>query len=148
MVRFHIMAWKKSKDPLFRGDSGQGVSSPTPTGSNSIVAHVLYIGGAGRSTPYQSTSESEEIAAHFARADGRVYRTSVGAAEVRGVGHIGQVELLRLLRGKGQGRAKWSSALEVMQARRYVELWAEHLFDYASVDASDIAAIVKALYQQ
>ncbi len=52
------------------------------------------------------------------------------------MGHIPRLELLKLLRGKGRGRAKWSSAHEVMTARRYVEQWAEHLFDFSDLEMS------------
>jgi hypothetical protein len=49
------------------------------------------------------------------------------------VKHLRRAELLQLLRGKGKGRARWSSAYEVMQARKYVEQHAEHVFDYAAL---------------
>lgn len=113
----------------------------------SIVAHILYLGGPGRSTPYQSTSESEDLAGQFAGPNGRIYRTTAGEAEARSVGHIGRVELLKLLRGKGHGRAKWSNAFEVMQARRYVEQWAEHLLDFRGISSTDVATIVAELYE-
>jgi hypothetical protein len=70
------------------------------------------------------------VARHFAGPAGHVYRAIVPVAEEHGVVHIGQKELLGLRRGKGKGRAAWPSALEVMQARRYVEQWAEHLLDF------------------
>ncbi len=137
--------WRKA-DTLFRGDSPDGLAIPTPSSTCSIVEHVLYLGGTGRSTPYHSATENEEIASHFAGKDGRVYRTTVRAAEARAVHHIGQVELLGLLRGKGKGRAKWKSALEVMQARRYVEQWAEHLLDFRDVAANSVKTVVQELY--
>jgi len=140
------MAWKKSRDPLFRGDSAAGVARPEPSANDSIVAHILYLDGAGRSTPYQSTTESEEMAQHFAGRRGRVYRTTVKAAVARSVHHISRIELLKLLRGTGKGRAKWRSRFEVMQARRYVEMWAEHLLDYGDVAPEDVADIVAELY--
>ena len=115
------MSWKKSKDPLFRGDSAGGLSTPDPSADTGIVAHVLFLGGYGRATPFHSTTESESAAAHFAGSEGRVYRTTVPVAQAAGVEHVAHIELLRLLRGKGQGRAKWPSALEVATARRYVE---------------------------
>lgn len=54
-------------------------------------------------------------------------------AEAQGVRHISRTALLGLLRGRGHGRARWGSALEVMQARRYVEENLEHLLDFARV---------------
>jgi len=141
------MAWKKSRDALFRGDSAARVSVPDPGANDSIVPHILYLEGAGRSTPYQSTTESEEVALHFAGRQGRVYRTTAKAAEARSVGHIGRVELGKLLRGKGHGRARWPSAFEVMQARRYVEMWAEHLLDFREVAPAEVADVIKELYE-
>ena len=140
------MAWKKRRDPLFRGDSAAGVSHPDPGANDSIVAHILYLDGAGRSTPYQSTTESEDVALHFAGRQGRAYHTSAGRAEARSVQHIGLIELVKLLKGSGQGRAKWSSKFEVMQARRYVEQWAEHLLDYRGVASEDVPRVVEELY--
>ncbi len=141
------MSWKRNRDPLFRGDAADGVAPPDPAANASIVAHILYLDGAGRSTPFQSTTESEEVASHFAGRRGRIYQTSAKAAEARAVGHVSRTELIRLLRGKGQGRAKWSSAAEVMQARRYVELWAEHLLDFCRVAPEDVSKIVEELYK-
>ncbi len=34
------------------------------------------------------------------------------------------------MKGNGKGKAKWENAFEVMQARRYVEQWNEHLLDF------------------
>lgn len=93
------------------------------------------VGGVGRSTPYHSISESEDAATHFAGKTGRVYRTTARRATENGVGHVSQIELLGLLRGKGKGRAKSHSALLVMQARRLVEQWGEHLLDFSDVYA-------------
>ena len=45
-----------------------------------------------------------------------------------------RTELLSLMKGNGKGKAKWPSAFEVMQARRYVEQWEEHLLDFREVD--------------
>jgi len=101
----------------------------------------------GRSTPYQSTTEAEETAVHFAGHAGRVYRTTATAAEAQSVAHVGRLELLRLLRGAGKGRAKWKSKFEVMQARRYVEMWAEHLLDFRGVEQAAVPAIVQKLYK-
>ena len=69
------------------------------------------------------------------------------AAEACSLVHIGRAELLKLLRGKGRGRARWSSAFEVMQARKYVEQWAEQLLDYGPIDAADVPTVVKRVYQ-
>jgi hypothetical protein len=46
------MPWKKSRDPLFRGDCAAGVSVPDPVAGTSVVDHILYLGGAGRPTRY------------------------------------------------------------------------------------------------
>lgn len=142
------MPWRKNRDPLFRGDEGGGVSLPDPTAMLGIVEHVLYLGGAGRPTPFHSTSESEEAAKHFAGRSGRTYRTTAPKAESNGVVHISQVELKSVLRGKGQGRARWTSALEVMQARRYVEQWAEHLLDFSDIVPSDVPGAVGKIYER
>ena len=107
----------------------------------------MYFGGFGRRTPYHSTSEDENAARHFASDAGRVYRTLATLAESHGVKHIGRLELLKLLRAKGFGAAKWSSALEVMQARKYVEQWSEHLLDFADVFRGQIATVLKELYK-
>jgi hypothetical protein len=80
-----------------------------------------------------STSESWEVAQRFAGSTGRVYECAVLDAEAQGVRHISRTALLGLLRGRGHGRARWGSALEVMQARRYVEENLEHLLDFARV---------------
>lgn len=141
------MSWKKSRDPLFRGDAAGGVAVPDPRANASIVAHILYLDGAGRATPYHSTTESEAIADHFAGRAGRVYRTLAGKAEALGVDHISRVDLLRLLRGKGSGKAKWRSALEVMTARRYVEQWEEHLLDFAGIEPTRVATVVRETYE-
>jgi hypothetical protein len=141
------MVWRKSRDYHFRGDGSDGCSHPDPRARVSIVAHVLYLGGMGRPTPYQSTSESEETAKHFAGRAGRVYQTSASTVKSRGVDHIERLELLRLLRGKGHGKAKWPSALEVMNARRLVELWAEHLLDFSDVPPADVPNVVKGIYK-
>jgi hypothetical protein len=141
------MAWKKNRDPLFRGDSAAGIAVPDPAAETSIVDHILYLGGPGRATCYQSTTEAEEVATQFAGKAGKVYRTTAPRAETHGVGHLSQVELKNLLRGNGHGRAKTSSALLVMQARRYVELNAEHLLDFAHVPSKTVAQVVKDVYE-
>lgn len=43
------------------------------------------------------------------------------------------------MNGNGKGLAKWPSAFEVMQARRYVEAHREHLLDFRKVEDSEIA---------
>lgn len=141
--------WRRSKDPLWRGDSAAGVSLPSPDADRSIVRHVLYLDGAGRATPYHSTSERREVAEHFAGdAGARVYETSVPHAETLGVSAISNIELLSLLKGKGHGDAAWPSAFEVLQARKYVEQWSEHLLKFCDVTGdADLAGIVKKLYR-
>lgn len=141
------MPWKKTRDPLFRGDGAKGCSTPDPSGQPSIVAHILYLDGPGRATPYHSTTESEGVAKHFAGRAGTVYRAMAREAEEHGVTHLSRVELMNLLRGKGKGNAKWTSALEVMTARKYVEQWSEHLLDFRDVDSAHIAATVDEVYE-
>ncbi|MGH7298659.1 MAG: hypothetical protein ACRELB_27205 [Polyangiaceae bacterium] len=141
------MPWKKKNDPLFRGDAATGVALPDPAADLSIVEHILYLGGAGRPSRYQSTTEAEEIAGHFAGSAGKVYRTMASRAEANGVRHLGNVELKALLRGKGYGGAKGSNALLVMQARRFAEQWAEHLFDFTDVPAAVVDSVVKDIYE-
>jgi hypothetical protein len=142
--------WRKNRDSLYRGDEDDGVSVPVPDADDSIVRHVLYLGGRGRDTPYSSTSEVREIAQGFAER-GRVWKTTVAAANGLGVGHIGRVELLGLLKGKGKGRAKWDNAFEVLQAARYVDLHAEHLLDFSPIEGSpepDVQAVVSQLFDK
>jgi len=111
--------WKPSKDPLFRGDRKSGINVPKPNADDSIVRHILFLEGPGRETPYLSTTEEYDVAEYFAQS-GTVWKTFV-------------TELLSLMKGNGKGNAKWSSAFEVMQARRYVEQWGEHLPDFRQV---------------
>lgn len=120
--------WKMSKDPLFRGDAKNSVCVPNPEADDSIVRHVMYFEGPGRETPYLSASEEYELAERFS--NGAVWQTFVKTAEAESVGHISQSELLSLMKGNGKGKAKWPSPFEVMQARRYVEQWGEHLLDF------------------
>jgi hypothetical protein len=141
------MAWKKKNDPLYRGDAAGGVALPDPGATLSIVEHILYLGGAGRPSRYQSVTEAEEIAAHFAGRAGKVYRTMVDLAEEAGAHHVSNLELMKLLRAKGHGQAKSSSALLVMQARRFAEQWAEHLLDFVDVPNKDLARAVKDIYE-
>ena len=112
--------WKASKDPLFRGDTAAGVRPPVPAADDSLVRHILYLEGPGRETPYLSTTESLDTARRFA-GSGAVWETSVSATRAHSVAHIANSELLAALKGNGKGKAKWSDAYEVMQARRYVE---------------------------
>ena len=104
----------------------------------------MYFEGPGRETPYLSTSETYECADQFS--DGAVWQTLVRVAGREGVGHIGRAELLTLMKGNGKGKAKWPSAFEVMQARRYVEQWAEHLLDFREV--ADSAQVVKKIFSK
>ncbi|MFY2562455.1 hypothetical protein ACN469_32975 [Corallococcus terminator] len=103
---------------------------PTPLSNDSIVRHVLYLDGAGRETPYLSTSESQSAASHFAGRDGKIWKTLVKHIKSKNVHHISMSDLLAMLRGSGKGAAKWPSALETMTARKYVEQWSEHLLDF------------------
>lgn len=132
--------WRMSKDPLFRGDGKNSVCIPNPDADDSIVRHVMYLEGPGRETPYLSTSEEYELAETFS--NGTVWKTFVTVARKESVGHISRTELLSLMKGNGKGKAKWPNAFEVMQARRYVEQWGEHLLDFRDVD-SPIEAIRK-----
>lgn len=124
--------WKKRKHPLFRGDARNAVCVPNPDADDSIVRHVMYLEGPGRETPYLSTSEKYEFAERFS--NGAVWETFVAVARKESVEHISRTELLSLMKGNGKGKAKWPNAFEVMQARRYVEQWGEHLLDFREVD--------------
>ena len=129
--------WKMSRDPLFRGDGKGAVSVPNPKADDSIVRHIMFFEGPGRETPYLSTSEEYDIAEKFS--SGAVWETFVKIAKRESVLHISRTELLSLMKGKGKGKAEWPSAFEVMQARRYVEQWGEHLLDFRTVeDPSDV----------
>jgi hypothetical protein len=131
--------WKMSKHPLYRGDSKTGVNIPNPTANDSIVRHIMFLEGPGRETPYLSTSENYEAANNFA-AGGIIWETYVKTARAEGVTHISRTELLSFMKGNGKGKAKWENAFEVMQARRYVEQWNEHLLDFRNVDKPEITA--------
>ena len=124
--------WKMSKNPLFRGDRKDAVCVPSPEADDSIVRHIMYFEGPGRKTPYLSTSEEYELADNFS--NGAVWQTFVKMAKAESVEHISRTELLALMKGNGKGKAKWPSAFEVMQARRYVEQWGEHLLDFRKVE--------------
>lgn len=64
---------------------------------------------------------------------GMVWSTFVKKANDNGVRHISNSELLSQMKGNGKGKAKWDDAFEVMQARRYVEQWSEHLLDFREI---------------
>lgn len=136
--------WKLSKDPLYRGDAKDSVCVPNPDADDSLVRHIMYFEGPGRETPYLSTSEDYELAGNFA--DGTVWQTFVKTAQQESVEHISCTELLSLLKGNGRGKAQWSSAFEVMQARRYVEQWREHLLDFRA--AANPSAAVKKIFSK
>lgn len=124
--------WKASKDPLYRGDAKDSVCVPNPDADDSFVRHIMYFEGPGRETPYLSTSEQYELAENFSA--GAVWQTFVKTAEQESIRHISHTELLSQLKGNGRGKAQWPSAFEVMQARRYVEQWGEHLLDFRTAD--------------
>lgn len=130
--------WKQSKDPLFRGDHGDSICIPTPTADESVIRHVMYLEGPGRETPYLSTTERREVADRFSQAGG-IWETSVSVAKSNDVNHLSNSELLGLMKGNGKGLAQWTSAFEVMQARRYAEENSEHLLDFRAVDDPKIA---------
>ncbi len=137
--------WKQSKDPLFRGDDKSEVSVPSPKANASIVRHVLFLEGPGRESPYLSTSEIRECAEHWAKG-GAIWKTHVKISEKNGVNHISKSELLQAMKGNGKGKAKWDDPFEVMQARRYVEQWSEHLLDFRNV--TDPEPIVKSIFEK
>lgn len=137
--------WRSGKDPLFRGDASAGVQVPATGADDAIVRHILYLEGPGRETPYLSATEVRDVAARFGQG-GAVWQTSVRKAGDQGVCHIGNAELMQLLRGFGKGDAKWLDAYEVSLARRYVEEWSEHLFDFRGV--SDPPAVVARIFEK
>ncbi len=133
-------AWTE-EDRLYRGDSRHGPETPVPDADRSFVRHILYIGGAGRESPYLSTTESEAIArTKYAGPKGMVRFTYVPHARELRVDHIGYLELMDLLQGRGKGRAQSRNAMQVAQARRYVEESLEHLLDFRRHGAADSAA--------
>lgn len=137
--------WRMSKHPLYRGDRKSGVTVPNPEADGSIVRHILFLEGPGRETPYLSTSEEYETANNFATG-GAVWETYVKQAIAEGISHISRAELLSLMKGYGKGKAKWDSAFEVMQARRYVEQWNEHLFDFTDISSPE--TITKKIFKK
>ena len=95
-----------------------------------------------------SSTESEEIARHFAGRDGRTWKTWVQTAKAASVGHRSLTELLDILRGKGKGDAIWDSAYEVQQAHAYAEQWLEHLLDFRGHKGkSEVTLVVRELFR-
>ncbi|MEI7869450.1 MAG: hypothetical protein WCI11_16290 [Candidatus Methylumidiphilus sp.] len=131
--------WKPTKDPLLRGDCKEGVRPPVPNADDSVVRHILYLEGPGRETPYLSATESREVAEYFAGPSGIVWQTMVSKLKERGITHLNKADLLTMLKGNGKGKAKWDSPYEVMQARRYVEQWSEHLLDFREIEDATTA---------
>jgi hypothetical protein len=140
-------AWKKI-EPLFRGDNSVGPVVPDPPSKTGIVEHILYLGGHGRKTPFSSTSESEEVAEHFAGPQGQVWKTSSSAATAEGAKHLPRKQLLENLKGFGRGKAKWNDAFEVAQAARYVDEWSEHLLDWSGTPTSTIGDAVTRAFRK
>ncbi|MDK4807814.1 MAG: hypothetical protein OC190_14875 [Novosphingobium aromaticivorans] len=68
----------------------------------------------------------------FAQSGG-LWVTTVKVANKAAVRHIGNDELLQLLRGRGKGAAAWNDPREVMRARVLVELHGEHLLDFRDI---------------
>jgi hypothetical protein len=134
---------RRPPQPLFRGDDAKAVASPDPSSNRAIVSHILYLDGIGRPTPFTSTSDSRDSAAHFAGPRGRVWETDAPKAIGLGARHLAKKDLLHLLKGYGKGRARWNNALEVAQARAYVLRWSEHLIDWKG-HASIASAIAEA----
>lgn len=123
--------WKAKRDDLYRGDHKDAVGLPDPKSNKSIVRHILYLDGPGRETPYLSSSEDYAVAKRFAGRDGRVWKTNDASCIEQQVVHIGNADLLGMLKGRGHGDAKWDSALEVKMARRYAEETREHLLQFS-----------------
>ncbi|MFZ4703446.1 MAG: hypothetical protein ACOYMG_25675 [Candidatus Methylumidiphilus sp.] len=63
----------------------------------------------------------------------------VSKLKERGITHLNKADLLTMLKGNGKGKAKWDSPYEVMQARRYVEQWSEHLLDFREIEDAAVA---------
>ena len=141
-------SWKQKSGTLYRGDVKDGVALPVPDAEKSLVRHILYLEGYGRTTPYLSTSESKDTASHFAGTTGHVYEGTPRTWPSQNVAHRSRRELLQLLRGKGHGDAKWNSAFEVLRAYQYVEEHLEHLADFSSTtpkDNDDLTSIVSSI---
>ena len=124
------------------------MTRPVIRADKALVRHILLLGGLGRPTPYHSTTEDHGVAQRFAGTTGRIYTTSVARTAGTRVSHIPNIQLLGLLKGRGKGDAKWHSALEVMNARRYVELWSEHILSFTKLsEDDDLVAVLAALYE-
>lgn len=110
------------------------------------MRHILYLGGYGRESPYLSTSAQETRAARF----GRLWKTSGELAEGLGAKHLGQIELETILKSSKAGRARWRNARQRLQARKYVELHAEHLIDFISFKArpETVAGVVRSMFEK
>jgi hypothetical protein len=132
---------KKAVLQLYRGDHAQSVALPDPKASPKIVAHILYLGGMGRPTPFTSTSDSKQAAAHFARPRGKVWQTDEPTARGNGARYVSKKDLLHLLHGYGKGRAGWPNAIEVASARAFVLMWSEHLLDWSGHGAIQSAIV-------
>lgn len=139
--------WREKKDDLFRGDDAN-LTRPDPSATKSLVPHILFLGGAGRPTPYHSTTESTAVASEFAGKKGKIFKTTVPKAQSLGLGHLGKLALMGLLRGKGKGHAAWHSPYEIMQARKLVEQHLEHLIDFSgySEEQERLSDILSRLY--
>lgn len=118
------MAPHKLNDALYRGDARDEVRLPSPGADADIVAHVL--ARRGHETPFLSTSETREAAAHFA-AGGRVWVTSAARASTADVRHLSRTELLSKL---SQSKGTWRSHSERLRAVAAVKRHAEHLLDF------------------
>lgn len=143
-------AWKAKKDPLFRGDVADGVRVPVPDADRSLVRHLLQLESMGQDSPYLSASESEEVARHFARDDGWVYRAEVPEWGPHQVRHVPSKELLQLLRG-GHGDAHWHSIAEIFEAACNVKRDFEHLADFGRIEprsTENSAHIARTLFRR
>lgn len=144
----HNRRWSFKRDPLFRGDEADRISTPTPSADPSLVRHILYLGGKGRPTPYLSVTESLDTARSFAGSRGAVYETACPQWADIDVKHRSRKELCELLVGRGKGDGQWPSALEVMQARRYVEEHTEHLADFRTIASEKSARVAQQIFRK
>ena len=132
--------WKLKNGIVFRGDVAGGVALPVPNADKSMIRHILYLEGYGRTTPYLSATESKDIAEFFA--SGQVYSGKPVNWGAHNVTHWSRKTLKQLLKGNGKGNAQWSSAFEVLQASKYVEEHQEHLADFSNVNAPTSAQLI------